>query len=239
MKVLLTNDDGIDAPGLVALREAVKGLATSRVYAPSVVQSGCSHRLTTDDPIRIEHRANGEVSVHGTPGDCVRYAFHEENDFDWIFSGINEGGNLGVDVFYSGTVAAVREASIYGKPGIAFSHYIRRGIPLDWHRVAGWARKVAEILIERPHSEGMFWSVNFPHLEPGTPEPEIVFCPLDTNPMPLQFDRHDEGQKFSGIYSQRKRTPGADVDVCFSGRIAVTRLSTCHGCELTATQKRS
>ena len=88
-----------------------------------------------------------------------------------------------------------------------------------------------EVLLRRPHLPGTFWSVNFPHLELNAPDPKIVFCPLDVNPLPLRYDPHDEGQKYSGIYAQRDRTPGSDVDVCFSGNIAVTRLSTCHGCD--------
>ncbi len=230
MRILLSNDDGIDAPGLAALARGATGLGELVTYAPASVQSGCSHRLTTDDPFQVERRDRAHVAVVGTPGDCVRWALHEEaQPFDWILSGINNGGNLGVDVFYSGTVAAVREASFHGLPGIALSHYIRRGIAVDWDRVSGWARKVIEVLFEQPQAAGWFWSVNFPHLLESDPDPEIIFCPLDVNPLPLQFDPHDEGQKYSGVYANRPRTTGHDVDVCFSGKIAVTRLSTCHG----------
>ncbi|MBY0585923.1 5'/3'-nucleotidase SurE [bacterium] len=230
MRILLSNDDGIDAPGLASLAQAVAGFGELFTYAPADVQSGCSHKLTTDDPFRVHHRDEKHVAVVGTPGDCVRYALHDQTaPFDWILSGINNGGNLGVDVFYSGTVAAVREASFHGLPGIAYSHYIKRDRPIDWDRVAGWAKKVTAILLDQPRASGWFWSVNFPHLLANDPDPEIIFCPLDVNPLPLQFDPHEEGLKYSGVYANRPRTPGHDVDVCFSGKIAVTRLSTCHG----------
>ena len=145
MKFLLTNDDGIDAPGIAALAAAVEGLGERRVFAPMSVQSGCSHRLTTETPIRLDRRAEKHVAVDGTPGDCVRLALHEPEPVDWILSGINEGGNLGVDVFYSGTVAAVREAAFLGKPGIALSHYIKRTLPVDWPRVSRWCRQVQRL----------------------------------------------------------------------------------------------
>jgi 5'-nucleotidase len=230
MRILLTNDDGIDAPGLAALQQATADLGERWTYAPAAVQSGCSHRLTADDPFQVTHRDARHVAVAGTPGDCVRYALHDQTaPFDWILSGINNGANLGVDVYYSGTVAAVREASFHGLPGIALSHYIKKDRAIDWPRVAGWARKVIAVLMDQPRAAGWFWSVNFPHLLASDPDPEIVFCPLDVNALPLQFDPHEEGLKYSGVYADRPRSAGHDVDTCFGGKIAVTRLSTCHG----------
>jgi 5'-nucleotidase len=230
MRLLLSNDDGIDAPGLDALRAAARSIGEFIVYAPLRVQSGCSHRLNNDTSIPVHRRGPTEVAIDGTPGDCVRLAFHEgAHDADWVLSGINDGGNLGVDVFYSGTVAAVREAAIHGKPGIAFSHYIKRSLPVDWKRISRWTTAVTTRIMAAPQRPGTFWSVNFPHLPADAPEPALVFCPLDTNPLPLRFDPHELGHKYAGVYHDRPRTPGADVDVCFSGNIAITRLSTCHG----------
>src|SRR5262249_20550980 len=124
MHFLLTNDDGIDAPGLQALFQAVQPFAESIVVAPASALSGCSHRVTTDGPIRIDKRAANRFAVDGTPADCVRVGLHAlAKDVDWVLSGINAGGNLGADVHHSGTVAAVREAVLHGKPGIALSQY--------------------------------------------------------------------------------------------------------------------
>jgi 5'-nucleotidase len=138
-------------------------------------------------------------------------------------SGINHGANLGADVYYSGTVAAVREALLHGWPGIAFSHYRKSGIEFDWLRATRWITPVLAGLVAKPIESGVFYNVNLPLLPPDAPDPEVVWCPLDPKPLPLNY-RHEEesGLYFAGDYSLRLRTPGADVDVCFGGRIAVT-----------------
>src|SRR6516225_2098900 len=137
MKLLLTNDDGIDAPGLQALCDAAAAFGERVVAAPVDVLSGCSHRVTTDDPIRISPREPGRYAVAGTPADCVRVALHDlAPDAAWVLSGINQGANLGADVWHSGTVAAVREAVLHGIPGIALSQYHKRGQTHDWERAA-------------------------------------------------------------------------------------------------------
>src|SRR5438128_2232115 len=103
MKFLLTNDDGIDAPGLQALAEAAAGLGQVVVAAPVEAHSGCSHRVTTRAGIRIVETAPDRFAVHGTPGDCVRTALHALiPDAAWVLAGVNEGGNLGADVYHSG-----------------------------------------------------------------------------------------------------------------------------------------
>ena len=137
MKLLLTNDDGIEAPGLAALAEAAAGFGEIAVAAPLHAHSGCSHRVTTDGPLVVDLRADHRAAVSGTPADCVRVALHRYYpNFDWLLAGINAGGNLGADVYLSGTVAAVREAALHGRPGIAFSCYKRRELDYDWPRVA-------------------------------------------------------------------------------------------------------
>jgi len=226
MKFLLTNDDGIDAPGLAALVQAAQSLGEPLVAVPAAALSGCSHRVTTDGPLRAEQHQAGRWTVHGTPADCVRLGLHQlAADAAWILSGINAGGNLGADVHHSGTVAAVREAVLHGRPGIALSHYHRRGQTLDWQQAAAWVVPVLRDLLARPWTPGTFWNVNLPHLEPGAPPPDVVFCPLDPRPLPLSF-RTDAGlHYYDGDYHQRARDAGCDVEVCFGGKIAVTRLT--------------
>ena len=110
MKLLLTNDDGFDAPGLDALLKAAEGLGECVVLAPRQPLSGCSHQVTTHEPLRVERRGLSRYSLSGTPADCVRIGLRQlVPDAGCVLSGINQGGNLGSDVFYSGTVAAVRE----------------------------------------------------------------------------------------------------------------------------------
>ncbi len=224
MKLLVTNDDGIDAPGLAALVDAARNFGEPIVVAPAGAQSGVSHRVTWHDGVRIEPRGDKRVAIHGTPADCTRLGLlHVAPDAKWVLSGINHGANLGADVYYSGTVAAVREALLHGWPGIAVSHYRRTGVEFDWKRASSWMAPILADLFARPVERGIFYNINLPLLPAGAPDPEIVWCELDPNPLPLNY-RHEEesGLYYAGDYNLRQRTPGADVDVCFSGRIAAT-----------------
>ena len=226
MKLLLTNDDGIDAPGLAALADAAHSLGRAVIVAPCDAHSGCSHRVTTHEPIRVDARGEGRHAVHGTPADCVRVALHAlAADCDWVLAGINSGGNLGADVYLSGTVAAVREGVLHGKPGIAVSHYLRRGFELDWQRAARWLSPILRDILAEPWSPGVFWNVNLPHLAPGDADPAVVRCRLDPAPLPVRFREENGAYHYDGNYHQRRRTPGCDVDACFAGQIAVTRLN--------------
>jgi 5'-nucleotidase len=224
MKLLLTNDDGVDAAGLAALLDAARSLGDPLVVAPTGPQSGVSHAVTTGAAVRVEERSPGRFAVSGTPADCVRVGLHRLcPDAAWVLSGINHGGNLGADVYYSGTVAAVREAVLHGWPGVALSHYRKRGMEFDWLRAAGWVARVLADLLARPVVPGAFYNVNLPHLRPEDADPEVVFCSLDPHPLPLSY-RHEDGggMHYDGDYHTRSRVGGGDVDVCFGGRIAVT-----------------
>jgi len=180
MKLLLTNDDGYGAEGLEALWAAAEGLGERVMVAPAHPMSECSHQVTTRRALRIEQRGENRYAVDGTPADCVRLALHRlAPETDWVLSGINHGGNLGVDVYISGTVAAVREGVLHGWPGIALSHYHRDRMAYRWGEAAAWARPVLEDLLARAPEAGAFWVVNLPHLDPGSPAPHAVACPLD------------------------------------------------------------
>ena len=225
MRLLITNDDGIDAAGLAALLAAAGAVGDPVVAAPAGPQSGVSHAVTTGTAVRVEARGPGRFAVAGTPADCVRVGLHRlAPDAAWVLSGINHGGNLGADVYYSGTVAAVREAVLHGCPGVAVSHYRRRGAEFDWPRAAGWVGRVLRDLLARPVEGGTFYNVNLPHLAPGDPDPEVVFCPLDPRPLPLSYRHEADGLYYDGNYQARDRVAGADVDVCFGGQIAVTHI---------------
>jgi 5'-nucleotidase len=226
MRLLLTNDDGVEAPGLQALLDAAAPLGEPVVAAPVGALSGCSHRVTTHGPIRVAGRGPARYAVEGTPADCVRVALHAlAPDAAWVLSGINEGGNLGADVWHSGTVAAAREAVLHGWRAIALSHYHKKGRAIDWQRAAAWVRPILRRLMEQPQEAGVFWNVNLPHLEPGAPDPELVFCRLDPAPLPLSFRREGDALHYDGDYHRRRRGSGTDIDVCFGGRIAVTKLT--------------
>ena len=226
MKLLLSNDDGIDAPGLQALLAAARDFGEAVVVAPATPQSGMSHAITWESGVHLEARGAARFAVHGTPADCARLGLlRVAPDAKWVLSGINQGGNLGAGVIHVGTVAVVREAVLHGWPGIAFSHYLRRGLAPDWERASRFAALVLPTLFTRPIEPGLFYNVNLPHLAADEPDPEIVFCALDPNPLPLSY-RHEENDRhfYDGDYQARRRVPGTDVDVCFNGRIAVTAL---------------
>ena len=123
MNILVSNDDGIYAPGIALLADACRHVATVTVIAPDREQSGASHALSLHGPLRPRRRHDGSFQVDGTPTDCVLLAvgalMPEQPDF--VFSGVNHGPNMGEDVFYSGTVSAAMEAVTLGIPGIAIS----------------------------------------------------------------------------------------------------------------------
>ncbi len=227
---LLTNDDGIDAAGLAALRSVAKDFFDEVwVVAPSEQMSQIGHRVTTDTPVRYERRGDRAFAISGTPADCVRVALASLLPAapDWVLSGINHGGNLGRhDFAISGTVAAVREAAFQGIPGVAVSHYLRRGLAVDWEAAASRVRAALhELLAEKPGA-GHFWNVNLPHPAPGEPDPRIVRCEQERHSLHVRYEERVPGElSYAGDYHERPRVAGSDVDVCFGGDIAVTLAS--------------
>lgn len=224
MTIILTNDDGIDAPGIQALVKAVNG-KSAIIAAPRDHQSGCGHQVTTTRPISLQRRSETEYAIAGTPADCIRIAISQiSKDIKYVISGINAGGNLGVDAYISGTVAAVREAAMHGIPGTAISHYRKAKQNFNWDLAAELTSEVLADLLERTLEPGSFWNVNLPHLQPGEPHPEMVFCQPCTRPLPINYRIDGDDFYYVGEYGKRDRTSGSDVDVCFSGNIAVTQL---------------
>jgi 5'-nucleotidase len=226
MKLLLTNDDGIDAPGIAALGDAVEG--EIYIAAPHVQRSECGHQVTTRESIEVVQRGERAFAVKGTPADCVRLALRGDLfagvEFDWILSGINEGGNLGVDIHISGTVAAVREATILGRRAIAFSHYRRANVEIDWQLAADRVRGVFEELRSRDLESKRFWNVNLPH---GSDEAggTHVYCAPCRNPLPVRYESRSEGYQYSGVYADREGEAQSDVVRCFGGDIAISKIA--------------
>ena len=241
MIVLLTNDDGIDAPGLAAMQASCRGRACRVVVvAPKEPHSGCGHRVTTDRPLVLEQVGTDRFHVDGTPADCVRLALTtlvrsrseaggragDRPVVDWVLSGINAGGNLGVDIHHSGTVAAAREAALHGVPALAASHYHRREEPIDWDRAAAWMAEVLAEVLPMPLERGEFWNVNFPHplgVGPDAARPALVECRIDPSPLPLGYTSEPEGWRYRSRYQERERVPDGDVAACFGGAISLSR----------------
>ena len=166
MKILITNDDGIDAKGIEVLIEAMRPLGEIMVAAPATEQSGVGVGLTLFSPVEIQEHALSckapAFKVHGTPADCVRMALHlhPEDQFDLIVSGINRGSNLGRYVLTSGTVGAVIEGLFRGVPGIAFScsNYEEP----NYDDFIEHARSITRHIIEHPLPPHTLLNVNFP-----------------------------------------------------------------------------
>ncbi|MEX2579067.1 MAG: 5'/3'-nucleotidase SurE [Verrucomicrobiales bacterium] len=230
MIALVTNDDGIDALGLAALkRVAERFFEEVWVVAPVEQMSQIGHRVTTDEPIRYESRGERSFAVAGTPADCTRVALTSllPKQPDWILSGINHGGNLGRhDFAISGTVAAVREGAFAGIRGIAVSHFIKRERQADWDLASERVGRVFESVRERGLKEGEFWNVNLPHPLPGEREPELVFCDQERYSLQVVYEEEERGCLiYKGDYHERSRRSGTDVDVCFGGDVAISRVS--------------
>jgi 5'-nucleotidase len=225
LRILLTNDDGWDAPGLAALKALAAELGEVYVLAPRDPHSYAGHRVTTDGPLELTETAPGELHLTGTPADCVRVALTAVwPEIDWVLAGINRGGNLGVDLYSSGTVAAAREAALLGRPAIAISQFIRRGLELDWGRSRELALPVVRRLMEQGAPAGVHWNVNLPHVEAGA-EVAVAECEPDTLPLDVRYRIEGGRVHYAGSYPARPRTPGRDVDLCFGGAVTVSRLT--------------
>ncbi len=144
MRILLSNDDGVHSPGLIALFDGLKGLGELEVVAPDRDHSGASNALTLNRPLTVEEHPNGFRSVDGTPTDCVHLAVNGlfREPFDRVMSGINTHANLGDDIIYSGTVAAATEGRHLGLPAIAVS------LVNDGHFHYETAARVVRVLLE-------------------------------------------------------------------------------------------
>ncbi|MBG9387323.1 5'/3'-nucleotidase SurE [Caenimonas aquaedulcis] len=160
MKILLSNDDGYQAPGLVALYEAIKDLGDVEVVAPEHNNSAKSNALTLHSPLYVHQGANGFRYVNGTPADCVHVALTGLLGYrpDIVVSGINNGANMGDDTIYSGTVGAAMEGYLFGIPAIAFSQTEK-----GWAHVDAAARKARDLVqqvIADDNAAGKLWLLN-------------------------------------------------------------------------------
>ena len=177
MRILLSNDDGVFAPGLAALRSAVAGMGEVMVVAPELPQSAASHAITLETPLTVRRvQLKGAerfeaLCVDGRPADCVRLGLRGllPHRPELVLSGINAGANVGINVFYSGTVAAAAEAAMCGVPAVAFSATVVND-GTDFQRVGHLCRGVLELLLDEGLAPGELINVNIPLLEPGRPK---------------------------------------------------------------------
>ncbi len=239
MKILISNDDGWDAPGISVMLEVASDFGDCTIVAPATEQSGISHQLTLTRPLELTRQSENVWSLDGTPADCVRIAITQwakltqsESPIDLVLSGINNGGNLGADIYVSGTVAAAREATLFGLPAIAISqHRARFSEAFDWTRTKEICAKVLKHCIESGLNKRDLLNVNLPDVSyfDSLPEIDIVDpCPLDPSPRPSTYEAEQNGNvtrlKFTGKYNDRTQTAGCDVETCFTKAVSITRL---------------
>jgi 5'-nucleotidase len=231
MRILLTNDDGIDAPGIRALRDSVRqalGEVEITVVAPDRQRSECGHSVTSHRRLNICEVEQNWYSVDGTPVDCVRVALTTlVVKPSMVVSGINAGANLGVDLLSSGTYAAAREAAIHGVPAMAISHYRRPDIPRSWDHAPGWLSSTIQDFRHRiQNSDGCcLWNVNLPAIDPHSDPPERHWCEVDRCPIDRSAKRDPAGVLFESNFHARPRESGTDVDRCFGGALTISELS--------------
>lgn len=170
-RILVTNDDGINAPGLEVLERVARGFSKDVwVVAPETEQSGAGHSLTLSRPLRHREISSHRHAVNGSPTDCVLFAIKQimaDRKPDLVLSGINRGSNIGEDVTYSGTVAAAMEATLLGVPAIALSQAKGPGDEMHWATAENAAPDIIRKLATRAWPTDAFLNLNFPACLPG------------------------------------------------------------------------
>jgi 5'-nucleotidase len=224
--ILITNDDGIQAEGLRALVHAVEGLGTISVVAPSHERSAAAQSLTLRQPIFWEQVAEREWAVEGTPADSVILALNKllPNRPDLVISGVNRGGNLGENVFYSGTVGAAMEAAINHIPAIAMS-VAHKGRGFRFDHAAQFARNLAQLVLAEGMPQGVLLNVNVPLVWNGAVRLTRQSKKVTRNI--LQEGTDPRGRSYCWLLEQEHIDgidPASDYAAIFAGAASVTPL---------------
>ncbi len=232
MRILVSNDDGIAAPGLKVLERIARELGRDVwVVAPETEQSGAAHSLTLHRPLRVRRITRRRFAVDGTPTDCVMLAINTlipGRKPDLMLSGVNRGSNLADDVTYSGTIAAAFEATLLGVPAIALSQRYANGHAVQWTTAAQHAPGLIRRLVEIGWPEDVTINVNFPDA-PADAVTEVVVCRQGRHKFgDVLSERIDpRGRPYYWIGAVRREgenAPDTDIAVVEDGGIAVTPL---------------
>lgn len=224
MLLLLTNDDGISAPGILAMYHALTELGEVHVVAPETVQSATGHGITLSAPLLTSKFQMAEgvsgTAVDGRPADCVKLAVNQllPRRPDLVVSGINSGANVGINVVYSGTVAAAIEAAFLGLPAVATSLLLKRGVPDDYAMAARGTMLAIRDLLDKGLSAGQVASINLPALLPNERSRGLKYCRQCTRPWIDTYERREDprGRPYywnSSIF--KLATTDSDTDVAY------------------------
>lgn len=234
MKILITNDDGINAPGLASAERIARSLTDDvLIVAPETDQSGLAHSLTLSHPLRLRKVSDGKFAVNGTPTDCVIMGVRELMDEppDLVLSGVNSGQNIGDDVTYSGTVAGAIEGALLGIKSIALSqaYDFQEGVRhVKWQTCEKLAPDIIKKIMDQDFPGKTLVNVNFPNRDPDDVEGvEVTNQGMFTHGLFME-KRHD-GRGFPyywikfgrDVPSQRK---GSDITALQQGRVSITPL---------------
>ena len=228
MRILISNDDGVTAPGLAALYGALADYAECVVIAPEQDKSGASSSLTLDRPLHPNTLANGFISVNGTPTDCVHLGLHGllEQQSDMVVSGINLGANLGDDVLYSGTVAAALEGRFLDRPSFAFSLVSRQVDNLP--TAAFFARKLLEAHRSLDLPARTVLNVNIPNLPldkiRGIQLTRLGHRARAAAPVRVVDPRGRAGYWIAAAGDAEDGGPGTDFHAVMQGYVSITPL---------------
>lgn len=236
MRILISNDDGIDAPGLHALRQIAAELSDDIwVVAPETNNSGAGHSLSLNEPLRMRRIDERAYAVRGTPTDCVIMAVRhvmKGNLPDLILSGVNRGGNLAEDVTYSGTIACAFEGTLIGIRSIALSQafgYAEKDAP-RWETAIAHGAKVIRTLVGAEWPAGVLMNVNFPDRAPDDVEGVKVTTQgrRDMDLLGIDARKDTWGNAYYWLAYEKRRSnaaAGTDLRAIYDGWISVTPLS--------------
>ena len=236
MKILVVNDDSIHAPGIAVLAKAAMELGEVTVVAPAHQCSAMSHRISIHDAMKVEKVEDFPVpvkaayKVDGTPADCVKVALHYilEEKPDYVFSGINDGYNVGYDIAYSGTLGAAFEAVMNGIPAVAFSNTMRGSLEV----AQAYLVTVIRELMGAGQGRGEVWNVNFPAVVSG--EPKGILRDRKIAPIPFYSENYVQTKHEDGSVSLKAMgdpmaegdpvPAGTDAEAVLNGYISIGKV---------------
>ncbi len=235
MRILLSNDDGVFAPGLAVLEDIARAVTDDVwIAAPQQEQSGQARALTLNAPVRVREEGEKRFAVDGTPSDAVLLGILDimkDNPPDLVLSGVNRGQNLAEDTSQSGTVAAAIEGMHLGVPSIAFSQgrNFRRGEPIPWETARVWGPRVLKAVLAAGWPKNVVININFPDRLPEDVEGVEVtrqgFRDQHLNHLDKRQDLRGTDYFWIGYSGKLSKPPeGTDLRAIYEGRISVTPL---------------
>lgn len=234
MRILLTNDDGIFAPGLLAMYRELTRMGEVTIVAPATPQSGVGHAISVSQPLFCQEIDVGDgirgFRVEGRPADCVKLAVLEllkDRPPEMVVSGVNHGENVGINVLYSGTVAAAIEGAFFGLPSLAVS--LAFGDRMEFHAAAWLARRLIRQVFDLGRARGMLFNVNIPDLTAGPPK-GVRVCRMTVRPTQEGMIRRKDprGRPYfwmtGGFVPAGEPDPDSDLVALAQGFVTVTPL---------------